>query len=355
MPVADMVGENMRRWGFAAIVLMGVTGQAVAAEPAVPVPALQDICGAQQAGPFRFGETRAGASLRSGRARVSLDPGYAPFASASVRTTNWSDVAMLVEFRAAIADPEAGLAAEEAVAEALEKGGWNRLGDAPGEPAPFDPDLADANRIFSRTIGEGGQDALLYAGLSWRGGQLTLICAHADLLALDKLEAGGLLPDDAPRPAPPPPVTASPIAVARCGDADAQARAAAMFDGGSDPYVDQVGDQRDYWDRLARWQRWRLEKSGKADAARLDDVQFAAEEASRAAIPGDPLAAMGGLLESIPALDEARKSGDPGRICGAYAKAVGFMVIDLEQRTEQSKRVSEAWVAEAARLGVGLD
>ncbi len=164
-----------------------------------------------------------------------------------------------------------------------------------------------------------------------------------------------MLPDDALRPVQPPPVTASPITVVQCSGADAQARAAAMFDGGSDPYVDQVGDQRDYWDRLARWQRWRLEKSGKADAARLDDVQFAAEEASRAAIPGDPLAAMGGLPESIPALDEARKSGDSGRICGAYAKVAGYMASDLQQRTEQSKQVSEAWVAEAARLGVGLD
>ncbi len=57
----------MRRWGFAAFVLIGVSGQAFAAEPVATGAALQDICGAQQAGPFRFGETRAEASFAIGR------------------------------------------------------------------------------------------------------------------------------------------------------------------------------------------------------------------------------------------------------------------------------------------------
>ncbi len=60
----------------------------------------------------------------------------------------------------------------------------------PAEPVPFDPEIAEANRIFSRTVGEGEQSGLLHAGLSWHAGQLMLVCAHADLLALDKLEAG---------------------------------------------------------------------------------------------------------------------------------------------------------------------
>lgn len=262
---------------------------------------------------------------------------------------------MLVEFRAPIADPEAGFAAEAAVAAAFQKSGWNLLGDAPGEPVPFDPEIADANRIFSRAIDGSGASELLYAGLSWRAGELMLTCARADLLALDKLEAGGLLPDDARRPELAPPVTATPISPRRCSDAGIQAQAVAMFDGGSDPYVDQVGDQRDYWDRLARWMRWRLEKSGKADAAQLDELQYAAEDANRAAAPGDPLAEVTGLLASIPALEEARKSGEPRRICEAYAETATFMANDLLQRTERSKTLSAVWAAEAARLGVELD
>jgi len=157
------------------------------------------------------------------------------------------------------------------------------------------------------------------------------------------------------RPVAVAPVTASPITPDQCGDTAIQARAVAMFDDGADPYVDQVGDQSEYWDRLARWLRWKLEKSGKADAAQLDELQYAAEDAHRAGAAADPFAALTGFLESTARFDEARKSGDPRRMCDAYAVTSTFVAIDLLQRTERSKALSAVWAAEAARLGVALD
>ena len=352
--LSDLVGDDMRLCGLvAAAVLTMVSGQAVAAEPVVTGSALPELCGLEQAGPFRFGVPRPEA--RPGPAAVTLDPAYAPFTKTTLVTTSWSEVVMLVEFRAKIEEPEAGLAAEAAVASALEKAGWTLLPHAPGEPAHFAAEIADANRVYSKTVGGEGESGLLYAGLGWRGGRLALTCARADLLALDRLEADGFLPDDAPRPVPPPPVTAAPTAVGQCTDPATRDLAAAVFEGGADPYVDQVSEQRAYWDRLARWLRWRLEKSGKADGAQLDEVQFAAEDASRDDAPADPLAAVLGLIISMPQLEEARKSNDSRRICEAYAETATLLVSDLLQRTERSKRLSAVWAAEAARLGIGLD
>ncbi|WP_439568161.1 hypothetical protein [Sphingopyxis sp.] len=344
----------MRRWGFvAAAVLTVASGSAAAAEPVVAGSALPGLCGWEQAGPFRFGAPRAEA--RPGPAGVTLDRVYAPFTGANLVTTSWSDAVMLVEFRAKIAEAEAGLAAEAGVASALEKAGWTIARDAPREPAPSAPEIADASRLYSRTIDGDGAPGLLYAGLSWRGGRLTLACARADLLALDRREAEGVLPDGAQRPVPPSPITATPITADQCKDAATRDLTTAVFNGGADPYVDQVTDQRAYWDRLARWFRWRLEKSGKADAAQLDELQFAAEDASREDAPADPLAAVLGLIISIPQLEDARKSNDARQICAAYAETAALLTSDLLQRTERSKRLSAVWAAEAARLGVGLD
>ena len=352
--LSDLVGDDMRLCGLvAAAVLTIVSGQAFAAEPVVAGSALPELCGLDQAGPVRFGVPRAEA--RPGPAAVTLDPAYAPFTKTTLVTTSWSEVVMLVEFRAKIEESKAGLAAETDVASALEKAGWTIVGHASREPAHSAPEIADANRLYSKTVGGEGESGLLYAGLGWRGGRLALTCARADLLALDRLEADGFLPDDAPRPVPPPPVTAAPITAGQCEDAATRDLTAAMFEDGADPYVDQVGDQRDYWDRLARWLRGRLEKSGKADAAQLDELQYAAEDASHAGPASDPLAALTGLLGSMPKLEEARKSGDSRRLCDAYAETAAFMASDLLQRTERSKRLSAVWAAEAARLGIGLD
>jgi len=352
--LSDLVGDDMRLCGlFAAAVLTMVSGQAVAAEPVVAESALPELCGLEQAGPFRFGVPRAEA--RPGPAAVTLDPAYAPFTRTALVTTSWSEVVMLVEFRAKIEEPEAGLAAEAAVASALEKASWTIVGDASRKLANSVPEIADANHVYSKMVGGEGESGQLYAGLGWRSGRLALACARADLLALDKLEAEGFLPDNASRPVPPPPVTAAPITFGQCKDPATRDLTAAVFEGGADPYVDQVSEQRAYWDRLARWLRWRLEKSGKADAAQLDEVQFAAEDASRDDAPAEPLAAVLGLIISMPQLEEARKSNDSRRICEAYAETSTLLASDLLQRTERSKRLSAVWAAEAARLGVGLD
>jgi hypothetical protein len=336
-----------------AAVLAMVSGRAVAAEPIVMGSALPELCGLAQAGPYRFGAARTAAEPSP--AAVRLGPAYAPFTGANLVRTSWSDALMLVEFRAKIAQPEAGLAAEAAVASALETAGWILDNDGPREPAPSAPEIADASRLYSRAINGDGASGLLYAGLSWRGGRLTLACARADLLALDRREAEGFLPDDAQRPVPPPPVTTTPITADQCKDAATRDLTATVFDGGADPYVDQVTDQRAYWDRLARWLRWRLEKSGKADAAQLDELQFAAEDASRDDAPADPLAAVLGLIISMPQLEEARKSSDSRRICEAYAETATLLASDLVQRSARSKALAGVWAAEAARLGVALD
>lgn len=344
----------MHLWAaIATILAMATSGQTFAAEPAATGASLSRLCGLQKAGPYRFGVPRYEARL--GESKPGRESFPAPFSRVNLVTTNWSGRVMLVEFRGPIAESDAGSAAETMMVAGFQRDGWRPLFDAADESVPTAPEIADADHIFTRTTDEKGLSGTLYAGLSWRAGQLTLACGRADLLALDRLEAEGVLPEDARRPQEPAPVTAAPLTSARCIDLETQAQAAAMFDGGTDAYVDQVGDQQDYWDRLARWQRWRLEKSGKVDAARLDELQYAAEDARNAAAQEDPLAAMTGALEAMPELEEARKSREPRRICEAYARVANFVANDLWQRAERSKSVSAAWAAEAARLDIPLD
>ena len=321
--------------------------QILAAIDALP---LATFCGAEGALGHSWRSTDLPPLPRQLRALAParLDAAMAPFKTATLSSTDWSNRFYSADLMIQLADAATAQAAAKRLAARYAAEGWAKRAE---EEAGLFDDPGDDLRLYRAPKAGSGPDARIDIGTT--ESVLRVSCTDAGQIADQTAEALGELPPGEPRPQPPALPPLAQLTPEMCTTAEGRAAISAAVGSGEGAFA-QVIRAGDYRHRLVQWKTDRLRKSGKIEPEALADLLLSSLDAPG----GDPMAMIKGaqdMLTALSAYDDARRKGDAVGECRALR---GF--VQLAERADKNAAPmfdaqNAALDAAAKRLGVALE
>jgi hypothetical protein len=328
--------------------------QAPKATPTISAQLVDRLCPVTGAKGLKLGALRSEQPRDLMRSLRKLPAEFAPFTSAELLTTAWSEQVAAITYRGPLPEGQDETELLYAFDDAMQAAGWGGV----VTDNTITPLSSLGGRSLEREVevAAGKQMLLLEFDTS---GALALRCGDPALLELDRRELGGTLEPGSPRPVPP--LIDAALRLPKPEVCQSQAlrklTATSQIDEEAPEFVSfaaatvQQSALSQFGKRLNTWIEWKLLNSGKVDDNRLMELRATAAKQD---VEGEmkQLMAILGLFEQIAA---AREHNDEFAACEAMRQFLVFDHDKLRVRHQYWTRVNAALETEARRLGVALD